>query len=124
MLGRIRLAERRAPVGREPPVDSEPGGALSRWRGWAGFIDGAAHGDCGADGAGGVVENPGARVALFCPGPFSSSWFVWHLYRVEFRSLVSVLGTEPDPGIFSDQILGRADALGGGNAVFCVHHGW
>jgi hypothetical protein len=48
---------------------------------------------------------------------------VRNVHRAQLLSLVHLLGTEPRPGIFPDQALGRADAHSGGHAVFRLHHG-
>ena len=51
-----------------------------------------------------------AAVPLFRAGAVPAGRTVRHLHRAELLPLVYLLGTEPDPGIFPDQTLGRAAA--------------
>src|SRR4030095_11468467 len=69
------------------------------------------------------VDERGMPAALLCADPVPASRFVRHVHRLEFLSLVHVLGTEPHPGILPHQTLGRTAAGGCGDAILHLHDG-
>src|ERR1044071_3639350 len=98
---------RRNPIRRAIFLDTDIGSSVSPWHRWAWAFDVGALGDCCSNGHAGIVENPGARADLFCPGAVFTSRAIRNLYCFELFPLVHFLGIEPHPSIPADKTLGR-----------------